>query len=150
MNQWKWATPWRRFAAHILDLCFIILFETILGFFLVISHLSTRFLAISMHGLFFYLSLFVFSWLYYAILESSPLQASLGKRICGLKIVNQEGRRMSFFRASLRFLSVFVSYITLFGHFLIFFSLKRQTLHDKLVKVHVIEQIKVEKSIHAN
>lgn len=148
MNEWKWATPWRRFAAHVLDLCFIILFEAILGFFLVFSNLSTRLLAISMHGLFFYLSLFVFVWLYYALLESSPLQASLGKRICGLKVVNQDGKRMSFLRASLRFLAVFVSYATLIGHFLIFFNLKRQTLHDKLARVHVIEQIKVEKTLH--
>lgn len=150
MNQWRWATSWRRFTAHILDLCFIILFEAVFGFILVISGASAKLTALSMHGLVFYLSLFIFSWLYYALLESSPLQASLGKKICGLKVVNQDGKRLSFIRAALRFLAVFVSYLSLIGHFLIFFTQKRQTLHDKIAKVHVIEQIKEEKSIPVN
>lgn len=42
------------------------------------------------------------SWLYYGLMESSVRQATLGKLVCRLKVVNQAGMRLSFGRASAR------------------------------------------------
>lgn len=46
---------------------------------------------------------------YCAILESSPLQATLGKKLLGLTVVNARGERITFLRAVLRFLSKWIS-----------------------------------------
>lgn len=45
----------------------------------------------------------IISWLYYAWMESSHRQATLGKMICRLKVVKKDGSRLSFGRASARF-----------------------------------------------
>lgn len=42
------------------------------------------------------------SWLYYALMESSVKQATLGKLICRLKVVSKEGNRLCFGKASVR------------------------------------------------
>jgi len=45
----------------------------------------------------------VASWLYFALLESSPWQATLGKKFFGLYVTDEQGHRISFWRASRRF-----------------------------------------------
>ncbi len=42
------------------------------------------------------------SWLYYALMESSVKQATLGKQICRLKVMSKQGERLSFGKASAR------------------------------------------------
>lgn len=44
-------------------------------------------------------------WLYYSLMESSEQQATPGKMIFGLKVVDQEGSRLTFWRASARILA---------------------------------------------
>jgi uncharacterized RDD family membrane protein YckC len=41
-------------------------------------------------------------WLYRALLESSPAQATLGKQACRIKVTDLEGNRISFARATCR------------------------------------------------
>jgi len=43
------------------------------------------------------------SWLYFALTESSRWHATLGKRLLGLYVADTEGKRIDFWRASLRF-----------------------------------------------
>jgi uncharacterized RDD family membrane protein YckC len=45
----------------------------------------------------------VMSWVYFAGCESSKWQATPGKKFLGLKVTDESGRRVSFYRASLRF-----------------------------------------------
>lgn len=49
------------------------------------------------------LAVIVISWLYYALMESSERQATLGKMALSLKVTDMAGNRMSFGRASGRF-----------------------------------------------
>jgi uncharacterized RDD family membrane protein YckC len=42
-------------------------------------------------------------WLYFAGLEASPLQATLGKRLAGLRVVDRRGGRVGFWTATLRY-----------------------------------------------
>lgn len=42
------------------------------------------------------------SWLYFALMESSAKQATLGKQICRLKVMSKQGERLSFSKASAR------------------------------------------------
>ncbi len=39
-------------------------------------------------------------WLYRALMESSPVQSTLGKKVCGLVVTDMQGNRISFGRAS--------------------------------------------------
>lgn len=75
-------------------------------------------------------------WLYFAITESSKHQASVGKRIMGLKIEHSDGKRMTFMGATIRFFArIFLG----FGVVLAVFTKKRQTLHDLVTDTIVLD-----------
>jgi uncharacterized RDD family membrane protein YckC len=42
----------------------------------------------------------ILAWLYFAFQESSAAQATLGKKVLGIKVVSLEGQRISFAQAS--------------------------------------------------
>jgi uncharacterized RDD family membrane protein YckC len=81
-------------------------------------------------------------WLYFALLESSPWQATLGKKALGLLVTDLAGRRVSFARASGRYFGKIVSAIILFIGFLMAgFTEKKQALHDILAGCLVIRKL---------
>jgi uncharacterized RDD family membrane protein YckC len=70
-------------------------------------------------------------WLYFASLESSVWQATIGKRILGLYVTDMKGQRISFARASGRFLGLSLEHLTLFiGFMMAGFTARKQALHD--------------------
>lgn len=73
-----------------------------------------------------------------ACLESSRWQATLGKRLVGICVIDYDFRRLTFWRAALRFAFKVPSYM-LFGCgcFLAAFSKRKQALHDLLAKTYV-------------
>ncbi len=118
---------WKRFWAFIIDAAFFLLL------FWILAQILDNF-TIS-------IVLLVIIWLYYALLESSPWQASLGKRIMGLKVVDKRGRRLSFGKATKRLLSRVVTNLTFyFGFFTAAFDEHKETLHDKMSKSVVINK----------
>jgi len=79
------------------------------------------------------------NWLYYALMESSPKQATLGKMALGLKVVDENGMRISFARASGRFFGKILSGLILnIGFIIAGFTAKKQALHDILANCLVI------------
>lgn len=74
----------------------------------------------------------IIRWLYYAIMESSSVQATLGKKMIGLKVTDMHGNKISFGRASGRFFGKLLSAPLLIGYIMAAFTEKRQTLHDIL------------------
>lgn len=73
----------------------------------------------------------VIAWLYEALLLSSSWQATVGKRAMGIVVVDSEGERCSFARASLRFfIKNFVSGWFFFGYLLVLTNERKQALHD--------------------
>ena len=78
-------------------------------------------------------------WLYYALLESSGKQATLGKLIMGLCVVDVHGGAISFAQASKRFFAKILSGIILCIGFLPIFGHK-QTLHDRMSGCRVVKQ----------
>ena len=121
------ASIWKRFWAFVIDvLVFALLFW-------VLAQLIDNF-TVS-------LVLLVIIWLYYALLESSPWQASLGKRIMGLKVIDKRGRRLSFSKATKRLFARLITNFTFyFGFFSAAFDKQNKTLHDRLSKSMVINQ----------
>lgn len=70
-------------------------------------------------------------WLYYALMESSPTQATLGKMALGIVVTDMYGNRVSFGRATGRYFGKIISTIILFiGYLMIAFTEKKQGLHD--------------------
>jgi len=73
-----------------------------------------------------------FALFYTVWLECSPWQATLGKRIMGIKVVDLSGGRIGFGTASLRNMAKFLSALTLgIGYLMPLWSPRRQMLHDK-------------------
>jgi uncharacterized RDD family membrane protein YckC len=83
----------------------------------------------------------VIGWLYFALMQSSKHQATLGKMALGLKVVDGEGNRLSFGRASLRYIGKFVSSLVLMiGYIIAAFNPRKQALHDMIASTYVIKK----------
>ncbi len=78
-------------------------------------------------------------WLYFAALESSSWQATLGKRALGIAVTDLRGNRISFGRATGRYFASYISFIVFLLGFLIQpFTAKRQALHDMIAGTLVV------------
>ena len=70
-------------------------------------------------------------WLYYAVLESSKNQATLGKIAVKIAVTDLNGNRITFSSATLRFFAKVLSVLTFFiGFIIIAFTKRKQGLHD--------------------
>lgn len=88
-----------------------------------------------------YLLYFALAGLYYALMESSSAQATVGKMALGIKVVDRDGRRLSFPHALGRWFAAALSYATLYIGFLIAaFTEKKQALHDFVVGSFVVDK----------
>ena len=78
-------------------------------------------------------------WPYYALMESSSTQATLGKMALGIRVTDAQGRRVSFGRATGRYFSKIISGIILYiGYIMIAFTAKKQGLHDIIADCLVV------------
>jgi uncharacterized RDD family membrane protein YckC len=83
----------------------------------------------------------VINWLYYAFQESSPKQATLGKQAVGIVVVDLDGKRISFGKASGRLFGKLLSgFILLIGFVMAGFTEKKQALHDIISGCLVIKK----------
>jgi uncharacterized RDD family membrane protein YckC len=81
------------------------------------------------------------TWLYFAYMESSPSQATFGKRILGLVVTDLNGRRIGFGRATGRyFAKIFSSMVLYIGFIMVGFTERRQGLHDILASTLVLRR----------
>jgi uncharacterized RDD family membrane protein YckC len=79
--------------------------------------------------------------LYYSLMESSPWQATLGKRALGLQVTDLHGNRISFGRATGRYFAKIVSGLTLsIGYLMAGFTRRKQALHDIISECLVIRR----------
>ena len=79
-------------------------------------------------------------WVYTAVMLSSSWQATFGKRVCGLMVVDYEGHRISFGRATARCFASLLSVILLgIGYLMIAWTHRRQGLHDFVAKTLVVK-----------
>lgn len=77
---------------------------------------------------------------YFAGLESSSMQATLGKRAMGLVVTDANGRRISVLRAIGRYFAKFLSSLILFiGFIMVAFTGRKQGLHDLICSTLVVQ-----------
>jgi len=135
---------WTRFAAVLIDGIIIGIIQGILSVFAIGSAFVSsandpnafvsRFVKL-------YLIIFLIQWLYFALMESSAGQATLGKKAMGIKVTDEQGNRISFGRASGRFFSKFISSIIVcIGYLMMLWSDKKQCLHDKIAGTLVVRK----------
>lgn len=81
----------------------------------------------------------VVPWLYWALMERSSRQATLGKIIMGLTVTDMAGNRISFGRATKRYwVKVLSALMLLAGFVMIAFTAKKQGFHDIIARCLVM------------
>jgi len=82
-----------------------------------------------------------FSWGYYAGFESSPWQATPGKKLMGLTITDVDGDRISFAKGSGRYFGKIISGLILgLGYLAILWTERKQGWHDQMSDCVVTEK----------
>lgn len=144
----NYAGFWERFLAYLIDSGILTLGSIVVGFLgaffigfvmalvgIEIEEMEDFFVVL------YYILAFILSWLYFTIMESSALQATLGKKICSLVVTDSSGNRITFARANGRFWSKFISgAIFAIGYLMVAFTEKHQALHDMIADTLVVKK----------
>ncbi len=141
---------WLRFVAYIIDAAILnVVFGVILGIFMVPMGIASvgrdpEQIVAAMAP--FLVLLFLIStagqWIYFAWMESSTWQATLGKKALGLEVTDLWGRRIPFGRATARFFGKIISsFILLIGFIMAGFTEKKQALHDIIAGTLVLRKL---------
>ena len=78
---------------------------------------------------------------YFAIMESSKLQASVGKLALGIKVTDMNGDKISFGKAFLRSIGKILSQMIMYiGYIIAAFTDKKQALHDLIASTLVLKK----------
>ena len=78
-------------------------------------------------------------WIAYCfLLDYSPLQGSIGKRLMGIKVVDLEGRPLGWKQSLVRNLGKWLGLLMFITYLYIFIDKNRQALHDKIAKTLVV------------
>jgi uncharacterized RDD family membrane protein YckC len=148
---------WLRFVAYLID-SFILVIGIILIAFVVVAIVGVGSFknnfqnfdtpddvvtaAMVMTILLMVLGFVIGTWIYYAAMESSFHQSTLGKLALGLTVTDLQGRRVTFGRASGRFFSKIVTGLIPFaiGYIMAGFTEKKQALHDMIAGCLVLRK----------
>ncbi len=86
-------------------------------------------------------------WLYFALMECSKYQGTLGKLALGIKVTDYQGAPISCARATVRLLAKGVSSILGVGFLVAAFTKKKQAFHDTFAECLVVVRGKVSETI---
>ncbi|MEM7109739.1 MAG: RDD family protein [Bacteroidota bacterium] len=79
--------------------------------------------------------------LYFALMESSKFQGTVGKMVVGIKVTDSNGGRVSFGSAFIRNLGKILSQIIIYiGFLMAAFTEKKQGLHDMIANTLVLRK----------
>lgn len=132
----RYSSSFKRFIAFVIDALIIRMGVTILFGVLADYELF------DVHNLFnrntFIIELIMM--VYFVACESSTWQGTLGKKILGMKVVDESFGRISAKTALVRYLTKYLStFVFALGYIWIIFDSKKQGWHDKLAKTFVID-----------
>ncbi len=146
----RYGSLWRRAAALLIDLLLL----SVMGFVLLdpfLVHLghqtvyaATLRIPISVDIMRGYsewlIVMLIISWLYFAMMESSRKQGTIGKRLLGLMVFTSGEERVDFWHATTRFWIKLLTIGTgLFGFILAFWDSRSRTLHDRVAMTIVLQ-----------
>jgi uncharacterized RDD family membrane protein YckC len=135
----RYAGFWLRFVAWVMDSAMLAALPLIVALIIAPIFFTTS-RTVAVLGVIFFIVPVVGTtgWLYYALMESSSYQATMGKRALGLRVVGLNGEPVSFGRASGRFFLKILSSILLIGYLMAAFTARKQALHDMMAGCIVI------------
>lgn len=127
----SYAGFWKRFVAAFIDAIITMIGGVAIGFVFGISMAAggTHDPAVLL-GMGYILGL-ILGWIYFAGMESSHTQGTLGKMALGIKVTDLKGSRIDFGKATGRYFGKIISaLILLIGFIMVAFTQKKQGLHD--------------------
>lgn len=139
-NTNRYAGFWIRFLAYIIDGIVVGIAGGIVGaiFGAVLGAMGTDLKVISSIAR---LLGIVISWMYFALMESSANQGTVGKMALGIKVIDLNGERISFGKATGRYFGKILSaLIILIGFIMAGFTAKKQALHDMIAGTLVVRK----------
>jgi uncharacterized RDD family membrane protein YckC len=132
----RYSPFWKRVVAFLIDIAILIVAGSIIGG--IIGRLAVSEVFIERVS---YYTGVLLNWLYFTLFESSSRQATPGKMVLGLTVVDYEGNRISLLRANGRWLSKILSAgILLIGFLMAAFTERKQALHDILARTLVADK----------
>jgi uncharacterized RDD family membrane protein YckC len=149
----RYAGFWRRFVAHLIDhiiigcVAFMLFIPGLallgIGIGTGIMDESPSAIGFIIAAIAAYLTailvIIIMQWLYYALMESSSKQATLGKLALGIIVTDLSGGRISFGRATGRYFGKIVSYMIMYiGFIMAAFTERKQALHDIMASCLVV------------
>ncbi len=139
----EYATFWHRFAAYLVDWVLAMAIFCPVGMAMgamgAIAGQEAEAINVAVQVVTNLVSLVV-TWLYYALMESSSWQGTVGKRVLGIKVTDMNGGRISFAQATGRYFGKIVSsLICLVGFIMVAFTERKQGLHDIMAGTLVLQ-----------
>lgn len=110
---------------------------------LIIDSFMYSFINMSTYSTIIRILIALFVWVVYnGIFESSVLQATLGKKMLNLKVVDLYGEKISFIRAAFRCICTFISILPIgLGIWYITTDYKKRSWHDLIAGSYVIKSV---------
>lgn len=149
----RYAGFWRRFVAYLIDQIIVGIVALVIfipGFALLGIGIGAGMMEEAETGIGFVLAaiaaylfaillVIIGEWLYYALMESSNKQATLGKMAIGIIVTDLSGNRITFGRATGRYFGKILSGLILnIGYIMAGFTEKKQALHDMIASCLVV------------
>jgi uncharacterized RDD family membrane protein YckC len=141
---------WLRFAAHLVDMFLILAGAMILAFGIglvtgifmaLMGHSEDRTMILVPVKVFVFTLTVILQWLYFALMESGPGQATLGKRLLDIYVTDTQGNRISFKRPTGRYFGKILSGLTIYiGYMMAGWTPRKQALHDMLADTLVVRK----------
>jgi len=128
---------WLRFAAYLIDSIVLFVIQLVLAGAVILMDPSDlrAFLNIAPVG-------WALTWAYFAILESSPLQGTVGKHALGLYVTDAYGDPIGLGRASARYwLKLLSTLLLMAGWIMAAFTPRKQALHDVMARTLVLRRL---------
>jgi uncharacterized RDD family membrane protein YckC len=121
-----------RFMAYLIDAILLLLFRWLVALLFGVPFRDTE------SGILWFGNLF--GLLYFILLESGASQATIGKQLMHIKVVDEQGHRINVGTSVIRNLSKILSaFLLLIGFLLVLFNSKRRALHDIIARTYVVE-----------
>lgn len=140
---------WLRFVAYIIDTVLLTAVSMVFGF--IVGLIAGIFIGLAGHDkadtilplvqVMVMIPTFIVVWLYFACMESSRLQATLGKMALGLRVTDRQGNRIGFGRATGRFFGKIISALPIYvGFMMAGWTERKQALHDLIADTLVVRK----------
>lgn len=137
MNEQRPAGFWIRFAAATIDGLITNGMLIIPSIFLLVSGV-TEGLIPGILGL-LTIAILIGTILYFGMMPATSFQGTLGKKMLGLKVVNDTGGKISMGQSWIRYLGYIVSSIFYVGYIMAAFTDRKRALHDMMADTYVVK-----------